>query len=39
LQQPAVAPDCPVYTRQCPVPRLACSTNSLLSGKLRESQL
>jgi hypothetical protein len=28
------APDCPVCTRQCPVPRLARSTNSLLSGKV-----
>jgi hypothetical protein len=34
LHQPAVAPNCPMYTGQCPVPRLACSTNSLLSRKL-----
>ena len=37
LHQPAGAPDCSVCIEQCSVPRLARSTNSLLSGKVGDA--
>jgi hypothetical protein len=38
LHQPAGAPDCQLCTGQCPVLRLARSTNSLLLGKVGGSR-